>query len=122
LLDIISKNISQTIKANVQADGNPVTIGTTPVIIYTCPAGKSCLVISYLTRVTSFGGNTFYFVNARDRRLRRARSADGEEINMIESASGGIRLAAGETISLSGNSGSNNGSAFFVFTGQELPA
>jgi len=119
IASLISRNTKQVLSANVQSNGNPTTIGTTPVVVYTCPTGKACLVTSYVTRFTGAGSNTGLFVNARGVRLRE--STDPNEA-AFEDARNGIRLAAGETITLSGDSGSNNGSAFFIFTGTELPA
>jgi len=113
------RNQPQVLGSNVQADGNPNTIGTTAVVVYTCPAGKQCLVTNYQVRFSSFGANTSMFVNARLRRMREALTV---EQTMVESVANGIRLAAGETLTLTGNSGSNNGSAFFIFSGTELPA
>lgn len=105
---------------NRQGDGNPVTIGTTAVVMYTCPALFVALITDLQVRFTGLGANTSLFVNARARRLRE--DTTGAETDMVESAGQGIRLVAGETISLSGNNAGNNGSAFFVFTAVELPA
>jgi len=117
---IVSRNQKQALPQNVQADGNPVTIGsTTTITIYTCPTGKVALVTNFLVRFTGLGGNTSLFVNARGRRLRETTVT---ETTMVESAGQGIRLEATETITLTGNNSADNGSAFFVFSGEELPA
>jgi len=120
LPQIIARNQIQSLAQNVQADGNPSTIGsTTTITMYTCPAGKVALVTSLLVRFTGLGGNTSVFVNARALRLREATAT---EASMIESAGQGIRLEATETITLTGDNGADNGSAFFVVSVVELPA
>jgi len=117
---IVSRNQKQALPQNVEADGNPTTIGsTTTITIYTCPTGKVALVTNLLVRFTGLGGNTSVFVNAK---LRRLREATATEASMIESAGQGILLTAGDTVTLTGDNSADNASAFFVFSGEELPA
>jgi len=120
LPQIISRNQKQSLLQNIQSDGNPTTIGTTAVVLYTCPAGKVALVTGLQVRFTGLGANTSLFVNARGRRLRE--DTTGTEASMVESAGQGIRLEATETITLTGDSGSDNGDGFFVLSIAELPA
>ena len=114
-----ARNQTQKVGPNVQGSGNPNTIGTTPFVLYTCPAGKVALVTSFKARFTGFGAGTEGYVRAKGQRLRETTVV---ETAMIESAGNGIRLVATETIDLSGDSGANNESAFFDFNVQELPA
>jgi len=117
---IVSRNVKQVLGQNVESDGNPTTIGsTTTITIYTCPTDKSCIVTDLQVRMTGFGGNTSLFVNAK---LRRLRESTATEASMIQSAGQGILLTAGDTVTLTGNNSGDNGSAFFVFSGEELPA
>jgi len=117
---LVSRNIKQAVTQNRQADGNPTTIGsTTTITMYTCPAGKVAIVTDLQVRFTGLGANTSLFVNARLRRLRE--DTTGTEANMVQSAGQGIRLAATETITLTGNNAGDNGSAFFIATITELP-
>jgi len=84
---IVTRNQKQVLLQNIQADGNPVNIGTTAVVMYTCPAGKVALVTSLLVRFTGLGANTILRVLARGRRMRT--DATGTEVSMVESAGGG---------------------------------
>jgi len=118
---ITARNVKQALSQNVEADGNPTTIGsTTTITIYTCPAAKSCVVDDLQVRFTGLGANTSLFVNAKLRRLRE--DTTGTETSMVQSAGQGILLTAGDTVTLTGNNAGDNGSAFFVFSGTELPA
>lgn len=114
-----TKNSIQKLDVNVQNNGNPVTIGTTPFVLYTCPTGKVALVKSYKVMATGFGAGTKINVRAKATNLRTTLAV---ETVMIESAGNGIRLTAGQTIDLNGDSGANNESAFFDINVQELPA
>lgn len=115
-----TKNTIQKLDVNQQNSGNPANIGTTPVVVYTCPAGKTALVKSFKFRCTGLGAGTQVNVRAKGENLRSTTS--GAEAAMIESAGNGIRLTAGQTCDLNGDSGSNNQSGFFDITVQELPA
>jgi len=119
LPQIISRNTPQVIGTNIQVTANETTIGTTVTTLYTVPAAKVALITSYLVRFTSFGGNADMHVNARASRIRFATVVDAAA---VESAGGGIRLAATETLTLTGDSGSDNGSAIVLISLKELPA
>lgn len=114
-----SRNQIQTADVNRQNSGNPANIGTTPVTLYTCPTGKVAIVKSFKSRFTGFGAGTEGYARAKGQRLR---TTNVIESTMIEIAGNGIRLVAGETIDLAGDSAANNESAFFDITVQELPA
>jgi len=117
---IVSRNIKQKLAQNVEADGNPTTIGATSTItIYTVPANKVCLVTNLLFRVTGLGNGTDMQLVAKGRRLRESTAT---ETSMTESAGQGILLRATETLTITGDAAGDNGSAFFVFSGAELPA
>jgi len=117
---IVSRNQKQVLAQNVEADGNPTTIGATSIItIYTVPTGKVCLVTNLLFRVTGLGNGTDMQLNAK---LRRLREATATETSMVESAGQGILMTAGDTVTITGDAASDNGSAFFIFSGEELPA
>ena len=116
---VVSRNQIQVLDVNVQNEGNPNTIGTTPFVLYTCPSNKVALVKSIKVRFTGFGAGTTGNVRAKGNILRTTTST---ETVMIESAGNGIRLVATETVDLNGDSGSNNESAFFDVTIQELSA
>lgn len=119
LPQIISRNLPQVIGTNIQVTVNPTTIGTTVTTLYTVPAAKVAEVTSYLVRFSSFGANSNLRVNARAQRIRNATVVD---LAAVESAGGGIRLAATETLTLTGDSGSDNGSAVVLISLKELPA
>lgn len=114
-----TKNSIQTLDVNVQNSGNPVTIGTTPFVLYTCPTGKTALVKSFKWRPTGFGAGTL--MNARAKSVILSQKL-ATSLVMEEIAGNGIRLIAGQTIDLNGDSGANNESGFFDITVQELPA
>lgn len=114
-----SRNQIQALDVNVQNDGNPANIGTTPVVLYTCPANRRALVKSFKARFTGLGANTELYQRAKGQRVRQ--DITGTETTMVEVAGNGIRLTAGQTIDLAGNNAANNGSAFFDITVQELP-
>jgi len=116
---VITRNQIQVLDVNIQNEGNPTTIGTTPFVLYTCPAGKVALVKSLKARFTGFGAGTLGNVRAKAFILRQTTAT---ETVMIESAGNGIRLIATETIDLHGDSGADNESAFFDVTVQELSA
>lgn len=114
-----SRNNIQVLDVNVSNSGNPATIGTTPFVLYTCPAGKKALVKSFKWRPTGFGAGTLMNARAKTRILSQKTVTSSV---MEEVAGNGILLIAGETIDLNGDSGANNESAFFDITVQELSA
>lgn len=117
--DARTKNTIQKLDVNVQNSGNPATIGTTAFVLYTCPAGKVALVKSFKWRPTGFGAGTLMNARAKSVILQQALATSAV---MFEVAGNGIRLTAGQTIDLNGDSGANNESAFFDVTVQELTA
>lgn len=116
----VARNQTQKIDVNIQNQGNPANIGLTPLVLYTCPAGKIAKVTSFKARCTGLGAGTEFYQRAKGQRLRETTS--GAETSMFEVAGNGIRLVAGETIDLAGNSAADNESAFFDIAVQELPA
>lgn len=114
-----TKNTIQKLDVNKQNSGNPNTIGTTPFVLYTCPTGKVALVKSFKWRATGFGAGTEMNARAKSQKLQVTTVV---MTSMSEVAGNGIRLVAGETIDLNGDSGANNESAFFDVSVQELPA
>lgn len=116
-LDLVPLNSIQKLDVNVSNDGNPATIGVTPFVLYTCPAKKVALVKSFKYAATGFGAGTLMNARAKTRILDRMTVATN---TMKEVAGNGIRLVAGETIDLNGDSAADNESAFFDITVQEL--
>ena len=114
-----TKNTIQKLDVNKQNSGNPATIGTTAFVLYTCPTGKVALVKSFKWRATGFGAGTEMNARAKSQKIDTTTAVMG---SMREAAGNGIRLVAGETIDLIGDSAANNESAFFDVTVQELPA
>lgn len=114
-----TKNLIQRPDVNISNDGNPNTVGTTPFVLYTCPAGKVAIVKSFKYAATGFGAGTFMNARAKTRIIDRMTVATN---TMVEVAGNGIRLTAGQTIDLNGDSAADNESAFFDVTIQELPS
>jgi len=114
-------SLNQTQKITDQSlNGNSVLVGTAAVILLTVATGKKIEIIEISNRAVSFGGNTVMDINIGGRRLRRTTAAD---LNLVDIPQGKNQvLAAAETITLSGDSGSNNGSIDFMISFRETPA
>lgn len=111
----------QKLDVNKTLSGTFVNAGTTELILYTCPNGKVALVRSYLTRMGSFGSGTFLNWKARGVSLRRTVSpTDTNEAVAVEIAGNGIRLNAGDTISVKGDAAGNNEDGSYSLAIQEL--
>lgn len=112
----------QKIPPTVGDQSNSSFVGVTPVVLYTCPAGKRAQVQRLAFRTISYGTNTVMQANVKGERVRRTLSpavdVDPVRIDQAEF----IVLTAGETITLSGDGAGNNGSIDFIFTILELPA
>ena len=118
LPQIISRNTINVIPDQSNS-GNPTTIGTTPFVLYTVPAGRKAILKTFVFRATGFGAGTTMQAVANGINLLDTSSTSNTMVNALVSS---IILAAGQTVTLKGDSGSNNESAFFFITFQELPA
>jgi len=119
LPQVISRNISQKI-TNQSLNGNSNIVGTTVVTLLTVGAGKKVEIIGIANRYISGGANTNMDIILGGRRLRRASSAD---TNLVDIPQGkGQVLIATETITLLGDSGSDNGSMDYMISFRETPA
>jgi len=118
LPQIISRNISQKI-TNQVLNGNENSIGTTVITILTVGTGKKIEILGIANRYVSGGGNTNMDIIIGGQRLRRASSADS---NLVDIPQGkGQVLTAAQTITLEGDSGSDNGSMNFMISYRETP-
>lgn len=107
------------VNPTIQIKGTSVAVGTTPVVLYTCPAGKKSQVQAFSDRSVALGTNahqhaTISGVNLRDMSAVEASQVD-EQIR-------GFTMNAGDTITLVGDNAANNGTINFLITVQELPA
>lgn len=121
LPQIIARNASQ-VTGDTSIKGNRNTVGTTVIDLYTVPAGKKAIIKGASARFVSGGANTLLQVLVAGERVFRETSAPSPAVLQDIPNVKGMVLLAGETISLSGDSGSDNGSMNFLFTFQELPA
>jgi len=117
LLEIISKNKSQSIQ---QVGQNVINTTTTPVIVYTCPAGKRAHVKGWIAGIQR-GASTVMFVNAGNPVQSIARWDLGGLAQNDDAplATGGLSmrfntgynidiiLEAGQLVSLTQNAGNN---------------
>lgn len=103
--------------------GTLVTVGTTPSVIYTCPAGKKAIINALSDQNVALGANTFQqlrvtiggvTVNLRKMVALEAGSLS-ENIN-------GMVLNAADKIDATGDNAGNNGTINFFLTVTELPA
>jgi len=102
--------------------GNRTTIGTTVITLYTVPANKKAIIKSAAARFVSGGANTLLDVDMAGQRIFRETAAPSPPVLQDIPNVKGMVLVAAETIELSGDSGSDNGSMNFFFTFTELPA
>lgn len=114
-----SLNSIQKTDVNNQVTGTTVLIGTTAVILYTCPTGKRALVKSFKITPTGFGAGTFIDAYKSTTPIKRYTAM---ATAMDEIAGQGILLVAGQTLRLKGDSAANNESADYDISMQELPA
>jgi len=96
-------------------------VGTTPRIIYTCPVGKTAKIENLAVRTVSYGGNTLMNTLVDGNRVRRTVSAAVDtDLVQVSQALNAV-LTAGQTISLTGDSGSDNGSMDTLTVVRETP-
>jgi len=114
-------SLSQTQKITTQVlNSNSAVVGTTVVTLLTVAANRKIEIIEISNRAVSFGANTVMDINLAGRRLRRASSAD---TNLVDIPQGKNQmLSATQTITLSGDSGSDNGSIDYMISYRETPA
>ena len=94
------------------------TIGTTPHVIYTCPTGLKARVLVFLYRPTGFGAGTLMRANVGGIRLREDTATSTTMFDALAGGSGLI-ITTGQTVTLDGDAGANNESAFFFVTVEE---
>ena len=121
LPSIISRNSVQ-VNTDQSVGGNENTIGTTVITLYTVPANKKAILKSAAARFVSGGANTNLDVVIATQRVFRETAAPSPPVLQDIPNVKGMILTAGQTITLVGDSGSNNGSMSFFFTFTELPA
>ena len=115
---IISRNTIQTIPEK-SLKGNSNVIGTTFVTLYTVPSNQKAVIIKAGARFISGGANTNLRLNIGGERMYNQTVADTQMVDIP--AASGQALDAGDTITLSGDSGSDNGSMNYYITYKELP-
>jgi len=101
--------------------GNRNDIGTTVITLYTVPAGKKARIIGATRRFISGGANTLLDIDMGGERVVRDTAVPSPPIDQDIPTVKNMVLVAGETIELSGDSGSDNGSMNFWITYEELP-
>ena len=116
---ISPRNQTQRI-AEQSLKGNENTIGTTVITLYTVPTNKKARIVAASVRFISGGANTNLRLNMGGERMSNRTSADPEQVDLPQCLN--KELDAGDTITLSGDSGSDNGSMNFFITFVELPA
>ena len=97
-----------------------VDVGTTPKVIYTCPAGKVATIRKLATRMISFGTGTIAAVRVNGFAVRENIIAPDTSLVDIPQASGAT-LDAGQTITLTSNGAGNNDSMNSLTVIEELP-
>ena len=117
----VARNVSQKIQEH-SIKGNRNTIGTTVIVLFTVAAGKKVIIKSAAQRFVSGGANTFLQILIGGERVSRETAAPVPPVLQDIPTAAGKQLNAGDTIVLSGDSGSNNGSMNFFITFVELPA
>jgi len=118
---VVSRNAAQKI-LDQSVLGNENTIGTTVTTLYTVPTGKKAKITAAAARFVSGGANTNLDVLIAGERVFRESAAPSPPVLQDIPNIKGAVLVAGETITLVGDSGSDNGSMNFAFTFTELPA
>ena len=121
LPQLVSRNQTQGIQEQ-SLKGNENTIGTTVITLYTVPSSKKAVLKSAGARFVSGGANTNLDVLMAGQRIFRETAAPSPPVLQDIPNVKGMVLTAGQTITLVGDSGSNNGSMNFFFTFTELPA
>jgi len=117
----VTTALSQTQKITTQVlNSNSSVVGTTVVTLLTVAANRKVEIIGIANRAVSLGANLVLDINIGGRRLRRATVI---EANLVDLPQGrGQMLSAGQTITLTGDSGSDNGSIDFMISFRETPA
>ena len=121
LPSIISRNSVQ-VNTDQSVSGNENTIGTAVITLYTVPANKKAILKSAAARFVSGGANTNLDILIAGQRIFRETAAPSPPVLQDIPNVKGMVLIAAQTITLVGDSGSNNGSMNFFFTFTELPA
>ena len=121
LPSIISRN-SVHVNTDQSVGGNENTIGTTVITLYTVPTNQKAILKSAAARFVSGGANTNLDVVIGNQRVFRETAAPSPPVLQDIPNVKGMVLTAAQTITLVGDSGSNNGSMNFFFTFTELPA
>jgi len=118
-VSIQAKNQAQK-TADISFSGNRTDVGTTPVVIYTCPTGQKARVTTFLWRPNGFGSGTEVFANVAGLRMDAETVIQTVFRSVLQGSDVGIE--AGDTITLSGDGGSNNSTVLFFVTVLESPA
>ena len=121
LPSIISRNSVQ-VNTDQSVGGNSTIVGTAVVTLYTVPANKKAILKSAAARFVSAGANTNLDLVIATQRVCRETAAPSPPVLQDIPNVKGMVLTAGQTITLIGDSASNNGSMNFFFTFTELPA
>lgn len=119
MVGIISSLGTPQVIPDKSNNGTSTIIGTTPVIIYTCPTGKKSIIKALSFAGTSYGAGTYIRSLVNGIETRRGTVIEFAQVNSLPA--GQIILTAGQTVSLTGDSAANNSSAEYNVTYQELP-
>lgn len=111
-------NASQKI-SSITFAGTVITYGSTPAVIYTCPAGKRASILNFSDTNIALGANTTMWPRVKGQKLRSSGAI--ETVLTIENASISMTLVPGDTVDFLGNNAGNNGTANYILTVQELP-
>jgi len=119
VFSLIAKNASQ--KSNdLSFNATKTNVGTTPVVVYTVPAGQQAVVTTYLWQANGFGSGTEVYANLANLRMDEETVIQSVFRSVLAGSFAGIK--AGETITISGNGGSNNSTVKYLITVKESPA
>ena len=112
-------NQVQKTLGNVNNIAAVTTVGSTPTVLYTCPAGKTATILAFSNQSVALGANTSMKARVKGINLR---NMTGAEAGSTSENINGTLLQAGDTIVLVGDNAANNGTINTFLTIQELPA
>lgn len=114
----------QKTPANVKSAGTLTTVGAAgQVNIYTVPAGKRALLLSFVWQDINVGNGTFVQAFIGGLKSRKATLADATVVpDPAVATTNGLLLIAGDTIGFQGDALGNNGTVNYFAVIQETPA
>lgn len=120
LPQIIPRNTLQTIP-EIPVLGVSVIIGTTVVVLYTCPAGKKAKITAAAFESNGGGANAIMQARINTNSFHEIPLANQDEPDNVPAMIGQV-LEATDTINLLGDNAADNGAAEFNIALQESPA